>query len=284
MRPPSGQIGCALTLSILASIALTIVYALGGQPQLEGALLFFSLGGIGVALIGWAHNFLPQGPFEGEREERMSRPAAESKAEESFEAGADVIGRRYFLVRMLGLAVAALGAAAVFPVRSLGTRPGRSLFVTSWRRDMRLVTEDGKPVKAGDVAEGSLLTVFPEGHTDAMDSQTLLLRLPVGKLRPPAGREGWSPDGLVAFSKICTHAGCPVGLYNEESHRLFCPCHQSVFDVLQAAKPVAGPANRPLPQLPIRIDADGYLVARSDYHEPIGPSFWSIEHGRRQRA
>ncbi len=278
MRPPSGRIGCALTLSIFASIGLTIVYALGGQTQLEGLLLFVALGGIAVALVGWAHNFLPKGPFEQSREERMAKPVAETEAEESFEAGADVVGRRYFLVRMLGLAVAALGAAAVFPVRSLGTRPGRSLSVTSWRTGRRLVTEDGRPIKAADVIEGTLLTVFPEGHTDAMDSQTILVRLPQQIVKPLPGREDWSPDGIIAFSKVCTHAGCPVGLYNEESHRLFCPCHQSVFDVLKAAKPIAGPANRALPQLPIRVDTGGYLVARSDFHEPIGPSFWSIDH------
>ena len=284
MRPPSGRIGCALTLSILASIGLTVVYALGGQTQLEGALLFVALGGIAVALVGWAHNFLPKGPFEQQREERLAKPIAESEAEESFEAGADQVTRRFFLVRMLGVAVAALGAAAVFPVRSLGTRPGRSLFVTSWRTGSRLVTEDGRPIKAADVLEGTLLTVFPEGHTDAMDSQTILVRLPSKEVKPLPGREDWSPDGLMAFSKVCTHAGCPVGLYNEESHRLFCPCHQSVFDVLKAAKPIAGPANRPLPQLPIRVDADGYLIARSDFHEPIGPSFWSIDHGGRSGA
>jgi ubiquinol-cytochrome c reductase iron-sulfur subunit len=278
MRAPSGRIGCALTLSILASAGLTVLYALGGQTQLEGILLFVSLGGLAVALVGWAHNFLPQGPFEQSRDESLRHPIAESQAEESFESGADVIGRRYFLTRLLGLAVAALGAAAVFPVRSLGTRPGRSLSVTSWRKGSRLVTEDGKPLKAADVTEGTLITVFPEGHTDAMDSQTILIRLPAHVSKPIPGREDWSPDGLIAFSKVCTHAGCPVGLYNEESQRLFCPCHQSVFDVRKAATPIAGPARRPLPQLPIRIDADGYLVARSDFHEPIGPSFWNRNH------
>jgi ubiquinol-cytochrome c reductase iron-sulfur subunit len=276
MRAPSGRIGGAHVLSIAASITLTVVYALGGQTQIEGVLLFVALGGIAVALVGWAHSFLPQGPFESEREERLAKPVAESEAEESFEEGAEAVGRRYFLVRILGVAVAALGAAAVFPVRSLGTRPGRSLFVTSWRRGSRLVTEDGKPVKAADVAVGTLLTVFPEHHLDAMDSQTVLIRVSPKTLKTFPGREDWAPDGLIAFSKVCTHAGCPVGLYNEQSHRLFCPCHQSVFDVLEAAKPIAGPAKRPLPQLPIRIDADGYLVAQSDFHEPIGPSFWSI--------
>ena len=80
---------------------------------------------------------------------------------------------------------------------------------------------------------------------------------------------------VVAYSKVCPHAGCPVGLYEPDTHRLYCPCHQSVFDVLDAAEPKSGPATRPLPQLPLAVDADGYLVARSDYTEPIGPGFWN---------
>ena len=275
------MIGLALVLSAAASVGLTIVYALGGQTQLEGLLLFVALGGIALGLVGWARRYLPHGPFEQEREEYLGQPIAEEQAEESFGAGAEPIERRRFLTGLLGLAVAALGAAAVFPVRSLGTRPGRSLFRTSWRRGSHVVTSDGKRVKTSDVAVGSVITVFPEGHTDAADSQTLLIRLEDGEYTPPPGREDWSPQGFVAFSKVCTHAGCPVGLYAAESHQLFCPCHQSAFSVLEAAKPTAGPAPRALPQLPLRIDAQGYLVARSDYHEPIGPGFWSRDRPKR---
>lgn len=274
-------IGLAFVLSALASVGLTVLYALGGQTQLEGTLLFVALGGLAFGLVGWARNFLPHGPFEQEREEVMTKPVAESEAEESFETGASVIERRRFLTKLLGIAAVALGAAAVFPVRSLGTRPGRSLFRTSWRTGSRLVTPDGKPVRASAVDVDSVLTVFPEGHTDAADSQTLLIRLQDGVFTPLAGREDWSPHGFVAFSKVCTHAGCPVGLYAAESHQLFCPCHQSAFDVLRSALPIAGPATRPLPQLPLRIDRDGYIVARSDFHEPVGPGFWSRDTSKR---
>ena len=118
--------------------------------------------------------------------------------------------------------------------------------------------------------------MFPEGVTEdeRPDSQTLLIHVGSGVLRPREGREEWSPDGFVAFSKVCTHAGCPVGLYQEATHQLICPCHQSVFDVTDAATPVFGPATRPLPQLPLRIE-DGYLVAADGFDEPVGPAFWS---------
>jgi ubiquinol-cytochrome c reductase iron-sulfur subunit len=122
---------------------------------------------------------------------------------------------------------------------------------------------------------GGVLTVFPAGASGSADSQTLLIKLGPGEYKPRRGREDWAVGDVVAFSKVCTHAGCPVGLYEPDTHRLFCPCHQSVFAVLDAAEPKSGPATRPLPQLPLAVDADGYLVARSDYTEPIGPGFWN---------
>ena len=87
-------------------------------------------------------------------------------------------------------------------------------------------------------------------------------------------REDWNYDGIVAYSKICTHVGCPVALYEQQTHHLLCPCHQSQFDITREAAVIFGPAKRPLPQLPITVDDEGYLVARSDFTEPVGPSFW----------
>jgi ubiquinol-cytochrome c reductase iron-sulfur subunit len=136
------------------------------------------------------------------------------------------------------------------------------------------VTLDGTPVRLEDLAVGGVLTVFPEGFTEPADSQTLLIRLESDEYAPLPGRENWGPMGFVAYSKICTHAGCPVGLYQASNHELLCPCHQSVFDVLEGARPLSGPAERSLPQLPLAIDDDGYLVAQSDYQEPVGPAFW----------
>ena len=126
---------------------------------------------------------------------------------------------------------------------------------------------------AADVPLDGLVTVFPKVSRARPMAKPYSSASPGGLLSPARGREDWAPDGLIAYSKVCTHAGCPVGLYEASSHQLLCPCHQSAFDVLRAAKPVFGPAASALPQLPLSIDADGYLVAGGDFSDP-GPSFW----------
>jgi ubiquinol-cytochrome c reductase iron-sulfur subunit len=126
----------------------------------------------------------------------------------------------------------------------------------------------------GALEQGAVLTVFPEGNVTDYNSQTLLIRVDPAGLRARPGRQDWSPQGHVAYSKICTHVGCPVGLYRETTHDLLCPCHQSTFDVLDGARPVSGPATRSLPQLPLAVDEAGYLIAQRDYTEPVGPGFW----------
>jgi ubiquinol-cytochrome c reductase iron-sulfur subunit len=273
VTPKQAPIVVAFGASILASLGLTAVYLLGGQPQVEGALLGVSLGGISVGVVLWAKRFLPPGPDEEPREVIPKGIEGREEAASAYGAGAEIIERRGFLVKMLGGAFAALGLAALFPIRSLGVAPAGSLFRTAWTRGARLVRADGSPVSAADVPIDGVLTVFPEDHTDAADSQTLVIRLPPD-VQPP-GPTGWSADGCVAFSKICTHAGCPVGLYRTETHELFCPCHQSSFAVLEGAKPVAGPATRPLPQLPLASGPGGFLIAQGDFEEPVGPGFWN---------
>ena len=275
-RRSPGPIGWAFLLSFGASVSLTVIYALGGQPQAEGAMLFVALGGIAVGLVLWSHVLMPQDIVVEDRKLTFGDPEEREEAEEAFVEGAEQIGRRSFLGKLLVGAVGALGVAFLFPIRSLGKAPGRALFHTEWKPGARAVTEDGAPVRAASLLDNSVLTVFPEGHTDAADSQTLLIKTPQGLFHPQAGRENWSPDGIVGFSKICTHAGCPVGLYQAATSQLFCPCHQSVFSVPESCKPTNGPATRPLPQLPLAIDAEGFVVAQSDFHEPVGPEFWNF--------
>ena len=269
------SIALSLAVSIVASISLGVVYALGGQVQLEGTLLFFALGGIAAAFIVWGGNLLPQGPYVQERHPLTKGPAEQEEASETFEEGAEALERRKVLIRMLTGAFVALGAALVFPVRSLGERPGGSLFRTAWRRGSRVVDENDRPVRPEDLDVGGVLTVFPAGANGSADSQTLLIKLAPGEYQARPGRERWAVGDVVAFSKVCPHAGCPVGLYEPETHRLFCPCHQSVFAVLDACEPRSGPATKPLPQLPLAVDGEGYLVAQDDYDEPIGPGFWN---------
>jgi ubiquinol-cytochrome c reductase iron-sulfur subunit len=268
----------AFVFSALASLGLVVVYVTGGQAQLEGILLGIGLGGLAVGLIAWAKNLMPTGPFVQARKVTLRQAGEVEEVEEALDESAATIGRRRFLGRLLAVSLGAFGVAAVFPIRSLGTRPGRALFHTSWRKGSRAVTDAGQPIRPADLPVDGVLTVFPEGAVGTEDSQTLLIRLPAGDYRPLPGREGWAPGDVVAFSKICTHAGCPVGLYRADSKELYCPCHQSVFEVLDGAKPAAGPATMPLPQLPLDVDAEGYLVARSDYTEPVGPGFWNRGH------
>jgi ubiquinol-cytochrome c reductase iron-sulfur subunit len=279
MSPGDGKgaarlIAAAFAVSALASLALTIVYALGGQPQLEGALLGVALGAIAIGLAVWAKRLLPEGPYV---EPRPTVPHTEARAgvEASFDAGAQALGRRGFLLKLLGGALGALGLAAIFPIRSLGSRPGEALRRTRWTAGARAVTSSGIPVHIDELDVGGVLTVFPENNTDAADSQTLLIRLEPAEYEGAPGREEWAPAGHVAYSKICPHAGCPVGLYQPETRELFCPCHQSVFQVLEGARPTGGPATRALPQLPLDVDDEGYIVARGDFPEPVGPGFWS---------
>ncbi len=130
-------------------------------------------------------------------------------------------------------------------------------------------------MRPGDIGPNGILTVFPDGQTDDALSPTLLMNLGDSPFEIPPERVGWNIGSLVAFSKICTHAGCPVGLYNSADKQLICPCHQSTFDVLADCKPVFGPAPRSLPQLPLTVDSEGYVVSQSDYTEPVGPGFWN---------
>jgi ubiquinol-cytochrome c reductase iron-sulfur subunit len=274
---PERAITVVLLASILASLGLLVLYVfLGGNPQAEGVLLAIALGGFGAAIVIWAIGLM-RAPTESEPRHPLRSP---EEVHEATGAALDIeaITRRRFLVRLLGGAGAILAAALVLPAFSLGPQPGRSLFRTAWRAGARVVGEDGQPIRPGDLVEGAVRTVYPDGAVGHADSQTLLIRVRAGELQLPAAREAWAPDGVVGYSKICTHAGCPVGLYRAEQHALLCPCHQSTFDVLRGAVPTFGPAARPLPQLPLEVDADGYLVARGDFPEPVGPSFWNMTH------
>ncbi|GAC1477401.1 MAG: hypothetical protein NVS1B12_12560 [Acidimicrobiales bacterium] len=268
-------ISVSFVVAIIAAVSLGVVYGLGGQPQAEGALLAAALGGIGFGVICWAKFLMANGPFVQEREPLTSTREEREEFEESFERGREEIGRRRFLGGLLAGALAALGGALVFPIRSLGPSPGDSLSRTKWSPGVRLVDGSGQPVKVTDVAVGGLVTVFPDGFVEEASSQAVLIHVADQPVVTKAGREDWSPSGYLAFSKVCTHAGCPVGLYQQKTNQLLCPCHQSLFDVSKGALPVFGPAPRSLPQLPLAVDAEGNLVAQRDFEEPVGPSFWN---------
>jgi ubiquinol-cytochrome c reductase iron-sulfur subunit len=257
-----------------ASLGLAVVYVSGGQAQWEGALLAVALGCIGAALAVWSKRIL--GHVEHAEERHPLRSERESREEflASLERSQD-LGRTRLLRRSVLAAAGSLAVALVFPLRSLGPSPGRALFRTRWQAGKRVTLDDGRPLRPEDVEVGGIVTVFPEGTERAEDSATLLLRVDPQLLALRPDRMAWTVDGLVAYLKICTHVGCPVGLYRESTHELLCPCHQSTFDVLHGARPVFGPATRALPQLPLAVDGEGHLVATGDFPEPVGPGFWN---------
>jgi ubiquinol-cytochrome c reductase iron-sulfur subunit len=248
-----------------------------------GALFGATMISIGIGLVLYVKKLLPhetavQDKHDGSHFDRVTTGA-------TLMSGLDNSGlpRRTMLRRTLGLLGGAFGLMLIAPLGGFIKNPnkGNPLGTTPWAEGVRLVRGDGTPVRPGDQVPGSLSTVFPavEGGDRAADGAVMLIRLrpeQLGELVPARGREDFGYGDYVAFSKICTHAGCPVSLYEQETNRILCPCHQSQFDVTKGAKPVFGPATRPLPQLPITVDDEGYFVARNDFAEPIGPAFWNI--------
>jgi ubiquinol-cytochrome c reductase iron-sulfur subunit len=277
VRRPDRWVAISFVVSIASALGLFVVYLDGGQTQLEGVFLFLTLGGIGAGLLLWAKRLMPH--IADETQPRHHGPLSETErgtAAETVLGGVDELRRRSFLSRLLLGAAGALGLALLFPIRSLGEAPGDTPFFTRWKKGSKLVDVEGNVVTSETLTTNSFTTVFPEGAVGSADSQAVLIRVPPELLQLPPDRASGAPEGLVCYSKICTHAGCPLGLYLAQDHELRCPCHQSTFDVLDGANPVYGPAPRPLPQLLIEIDDEGTLRAKGDFTAPVGPSFWNI--------
>ncbi|MFZ0626347.1 MAG: Rieske 2Fe-2S domain-containing protein [Acidimicrobiia bacterium] len=265
------QIVVALVISAVGSVALGLTYFSGDNPQLEGLFLAVALGGLGWATVATAHLLLDKGPATEARHDLGSTTKQIDQVEEDLRAPTT---RRGFIIGAFGGAIGALGVAALLPLRSLGRGPGRPVSKSAWQRGMRLVDGSGQPITVDDLALGGAVTAFPEGHMADADSIVILVRLDPSTLRLPSSRLTWAPDGYVAYSKVCTHAGCPVGLFDGDTGLLTCPCHQSAFQTRTGADPTSGPAARPLPQLPLDIDAEGVLVAAGEMSQPVGPGYW----------
>ena len=272
--PPGWPAAVGLLATLVGAVGFVVAFVTNAGTAWLGGSLAAALLGLGVALAYWGRDLagdeVISGPYPAPHDDAPGAAALGDDLEQS----AHVITRRRFLSKFLVAGVGVFALSQVVILGALGPRPGRSLFVTAWRRGSRLVTSDGEPVTRDVLAAGGTLVAFPEGHTDAADSQIALFHFIGGELKPQPGRETWSPEGFVAYSRICTHVGCAVAQYMDEAQMLACPCHQSTFDLLHGARPVAGPARRPLPQLPLAIDARGYLVAQRDFTEPVGPGFW----------
>jgi ubiquinol-cytochrome c reductase iron-sulfur subunit len=250
--------------------------------KLIGLGLAVSLLGIGIGAVHWAKTLMPDEERIDYRHLQRGSDEVRAEAVEKLATGTEESGfaRRPLIRNTL------LGAMALFPLpglilfRDLGPLPGKSLSTTFWKAGDRLTLDpEGGPIKASDMVLGSVAHIMPEGIENTEDplnerakAAVLLIRLEEDELAPESIPGSYG--GIVAYSKICTHLGCPVALYEQRTHHLLCPCHQSTFDLTQNCKVIFGPARRPLPQLAITVDDEGYLVAKEPFHEAVGPSFW----------
>ena len=250
-----------------------------------GLGITLGLFGIGVGAVHWAKTLMPDAEVSEERHLTRGTEDVRAAAVEIIRLADQESGfsRRKLIRRTLYGALALFPIPAIVLFSDLGPSPKDSLRHTMWGKGKLRLTRDpdGTPIKASDVQIGSVFHVIPEGLVDleAPDllnekakAAVLLVRLDPSEITQK--QRDWGYDGIVAYSKICTHVGCPVALYEQHTHHLLCPCHQSTFDLANDCAVVFGPASRPLPQLKIEVDAEGYLVAPGDFAEPVGPSFW----------
>ncbi len=290
--------GCGFIAAYIGLEVGTATIAKGGNPVVAAMRSNLALGtALSVALLAlatgsiiWVRHLTPDIEIEEERHDLPSDPKDRQVFARTFAEGAAVsqVTRRPLMRRTLLLATAPLALAPLVLLRDLGPLPQTDLRHTVWRKGKRAVTLGGnRPLRSSDLATpGSLITVIPEGYQDDQNALAkagvILIKFAPGELHIPTNYNGgkmvnsmnWTVDNIVAYSKICTHVGCPVALYEQTTHHILCPCHQSTFDAANGANVIFGPAARALPQLPLMVDKDGFLAAASDFVEPVGPSFW----------
>jgi ubiquinol-cytochrome c reductase iron-sulfur subunit len=267
----------------LSSTAFVVVYLASDSNVLLGLALGASFGFLAFALVVASRRLVPQIEATEERGPEPAPPEVSDAAVDTLTEGPP-LPRRSVLIAAGATACAALGAALVIPLASLGSGVDSRLDASPWRRGRRLVDTEGKPFVASEIALGAFLTAFPEGADPrAAASPIVVVRIPPETLELPSGRTGWAPQGILAYSKTCTHAACAVSLFRyplssetSAGPALVCPCHFSTFDVARGAKPIFGPAARSLPQLPLEIAKDGTLVAGGPLSGNVGPSWWGV--------
>ncbi len=292
------------TVSALLFVVAYFAFSVGEDPDVIlgygastvtlGVTLGLALLFIGIGTIQWARKLMsdveisePRHPAASSQEDREATLAALSQG-----AADSGIARRPLIRNSLLGALAALGLPAVVVLRDLGPLPGGKLEETVWAKGMRVVNDvSGTPIKPSEMEIGQLVNGEPaiffekdeEGEylvegvellQEKAKAAVILVKMRPEEITPDEGRENWGIEGILCYSKICTHVGCPISLWEQQTHHLLCPCHQSTFDLADNGKVIFGPAARALPQLPLMLDDEGYLVAQSDFLEPVGPSYW----------
>ncbi|GGD42115.1 cytochrome bc1 complex Rieske iron-sulfur subunit [Microbacterium faecale] len=292
-------------ISVAASIWAVAAYMLFPIEDMEytsirannlyiGLGIAFALLAIGIGAIHWSKAIMSDKEYVEERHPTRGSDETRAAVVEAFKTADEEsgFGRRKMIRNSLFAALIASILPGVTLFRGLAPHDAENspvdlLKQTMWTAGEHLARDPaGTRIKASDVTLGSAFHVIPESlaglsHSNGYleekaKAMVLMVRMRPEQLTEREERKDWSYDGIVAYSKVCTHVGCPVALYEQHTHHLLCPCHQSQFDVSDEAKVVFGPASRPLPQLPITVDDEGYLVARSDFREPVGPSFWEM--------
>jgi len=293
------QVGILFLLSVIGTLlfiyaylgidddAFVFVPVLGSTNAHQlflGLGLAMALFFIGMAAVHWAKTLMPDHEVIDYRKEQRSKDEDRDDFVSTVKdrAGEAGLGRRPFIKRTMLLSLGLVGISPVLLLGDLGPLPGNDQKETNWKSGTRLVTDPGdRPIRPSDLEVGGVAQVQPElpagkvRHLDdiAKDS-VLLIRIRPEEFNLDAERLSWTYEGIIAFSKICSHMGCAVALYEQTTKHLLCPCHQSTFDVTRAAKVIFGPSARPLPQLAVTVDSQGYLVAKQPFNEPVGPSFW----------
>jgi ubiquinol-cytochrome c reductase iron-sulfur subunit len=291
-EPRAELLALALLLfAVVCAVAFVAVYALDRLPrqtQLLGLSLGLALLSIAAALVVTAKRLVVTEELEHDYPPPEHPEDQDAIGQTVDESGSRLTRRRLFKLG-LGAAGGTLGLALLAPLASLGPVVDmRPFYRTPWSRGRRLVDEDGRPYRADDIEAKAFYTAFPEGaDREELGSPLVVVRLQPDELELPSENAGYDVGGVVAFSKICTHAGCAISLYrtplfrpNDPKPALVCPCHYSTFDPASGGTVIFGPAGRKLPMLPLRVDRRGYLRAAANFDGPVGPSWWGVRNRR----
>ncbi len=310
-RRAERQVAAWFGLSMVSTVLFVVSYfafavgedadtflGLGSSTLFLGLTLGIALLSIGIGIIQWARKLMGDHEIVEYRHSAASSPEDREETLAVLALGAEEsgIGRRPLIRNSLLGALGLVGLTPIIALRDLGPLPGDVLEHTVWDKGMRVVRDVvGTPIKASELIIGDLVNAQPEAlfnggpeggpmegvelQIEKSKSSVILVRMEPDDITPGEGREDWSVDGIQCYSKICTHVGCPISLWERTTGNVLCPCHQSTFDLGDSAKVVFGPAARALPQLPLAVDDEGYLIAQSDFTEPVGPSYWERDSG-----
>lgn len=298
-RRSERAVALLFTLSMLATVGFIAsyvaipvdkaiyVFPIGHISALNFALgmtLGVALFAIGAGAVHWARTLMSDAEISDDRHPIEASPETKAKVMADFRQGAkeSQLGRRKLIRNTMFGALAFFPLSGVVLLRDLGPLPGTKLRHTLWAKGKLIVNVNtGEPLRPSDVAVGSLTFAKPENleeddhdfNSEIAKSALMILRLQPEDIKDKRELE-WSYEGIVAYSKICTHVGCPISLYEQQTHHVLCPCHQSTFDLSDGARVIFGPAGHALPQLRIGVNDEGYLEALGDFEEPVGPAFW----------